>query len=313
VSEPNSAFRCADAARARADPLAGSAPPARRWLLLEHPGPWKIDAVAGSGIDADVLSALVQKAGSATRILLVRRSGRLDRRAPRRWILAGLDSATLTGPWRDDHDLLDAADAMIATLPPPMKPPEPLILVCTHGIHDVCCALRGRPVASALASRWPELVWECTHIGGDRFAPNVVLLPDGFYYGNLDPDYAVTTVEAHLAGRVLTDRLRGMARFLPPVQAAVIAAYERYGPLGVTDVTVRATEHFGPHHGHGSETIVDLVIEPQQLVVRVQVLSVRRPDAQLTCRATRETPATEYRVIDFSAKLRASEIARPPC
>jgi (2Fe-2S) ferredoxin len=313
VSEPNSAFRCADAARARADPLAGSAPPARRWLLLEHPGPWKVEAIAGSGIDADVLSALVQKAGSATRILLVRRSGRLDRRAPRRWILAGLDSATLTGPWRDDHDLLDAADAMIATLPPPMEPPEPLILVCTHGIHDVCCALRGRPVASALASRWPELVWECTHIGGDRFAPNVVLLPDGFYYGNLDPDYAVTTVEAHLAGSVLTDRLRGMARFLPPVQAAVIAAYERYGPLGVTDVTVRATEHFGPHHGHGSETVVDLVIEPQQRLVRVQVLSVRRPDAQLTCRATRETPATEYRVIDFSAKLRASEIARPPC
>jgi (2Fe-2S) ferredoxin len=168
-------------------------------------------------------------------------------------------------------------------------------------------------VASALASRWPELVWECTHIGGDRFAPNVVLLPDGFYYGNLDPDYAVATVEAHLAGTVLTDRLRGMARFLPPVQAAVIAAYQRYGPLGPPDVTVRATEHFGPHHGHGSETIVDLVIEPQQRLVRVQVLSVRRPDAQLTCRATRETPATEYQIIDFSPKLRASEIARPPC
>jgi hypothetical protein len=293
--------------------LAGSAPPARRWLLLEHPGPWKIDAIAGSGIDPDVLSALVQKAGSATRILLVRRPGRIDRRAQRRWILAGLDSTTLTGPWRHDYDLLDAAEAMIATPPPSIEPPQPLILVCTHGVHDVCCALRGRPVASALASRWPELVWECTHIGGDRFAPNVVLLPDGFYYGNLDPDYAVTTVEAHLTGTVLTDRLRGMARFLPPVQAAVIAAYQRYGPLGPPDVTVRATEHFGPHHGHGSETMVDLVIEPEQRLVRVQVLSVRRPDAQLTCRATRETPATEYRIIDFSPKPRASGIARPPC
>jgi hypothetical protein len=303
VSEPDSAFRCADAARARADPLAGSAPPARRWLLLEHPGPWKIDAIAGSGIDSNVLSTLVEKAGSATRILLIRRPGRIDRRAPRRWILAGLNSATSTGPWRDDHDLLDAADAMIATLSRPIEPPQPVILVCTHGIHDVCCALRGRPVASALASRWPELVWECTHIGGDRFAPNVVLLPDGFYYGNLDPDRAIATVEAHLAGTVLTDRLRGMAGFSPPVQAAVIAAYERYGPLGPPDVTVRATEHFGPHHGHGSETIVDLVIEPQQRMVRVQVLSVRRPDAQLTCRATRETPATEYRIINFSPKL----------
>ena len=73
---------------------------------------------------------------------------------------------------------------------------------------------------------------------------------------------------------VLPDRLRGMARYLPPVQAAAIAAYERYGPLGPSDVIVRATEHIGPHHGHGSETIVDLVIKPQQRMVRVRVLSV---------------------------------------
>ena len=47
---------------------------------------------------------------------------------------------------------------------------------------------------------------------------NVVVLPDGFYYGNLDPDSAMATVETHLAGTVLPDRLRGMARFLPPVR-----------------------------------------------------------------------------------------------
>jgi hypothetical protein len=300
VSEPDPAFRCADAARVRADPLAGSAPPARRWLLLEHPGPWRIDAIVGAGIESDVLSTLVAKAGSLTRILLVRRPGRINRGAPRRWILTGLDSATLTGHWRTDQDLLNAAEALAAASPPPLEPPQPLLLVCTHGVHDVCCALRGRPVAQTLASRWPDLVWECSHIGGDRFAPNVVVLPDGFYYGNLDPDSAMATVEAHLAGTVLAERLRGMARFLPPVQAAVIAAYDRYGPLGPSDVTVRATEHIGPYHGHGSETIVDLLIEPQRRMVRLRVLAIRRPDAQLTCRAARETPATEYRVIDFS-------------
>jgi hypothetical protein len=35
-------------------------------------------------------------------------------------------------------------------------------------------------------------------------------------------------------------------------------------------------------------------------MVRVRVLAVRRPDAKLTCRATRETPATEYRIIEFT-------------
>jgi hypothetical protein len=302
VSQPDPAFRCADAARIRTDPLAGSAPPARRWLLLEHPGPWRIDAIAGSGIDPGVLSTLVKKAGPATRILLIRRPGRIDRRAARRWILTGLDTATVTGSWQDDQDLLAAADALISASATPLEPPEPVILVCAHGVHDVCCALRGRPVALELASRWPQHVWECSHIGGDRFAPNVVMLPDGFYYGNLDPASALDTVEAHLAGTVLPDRLRGMARYVPPVQAAAIAAYERYGPLSPSDVIVRTTEHIGLHHGHGSKTIVDLVIVPQQRTVRVQILSVRRPDAQLTCRAARQTPATEYQIIDLSPR-----------
>ena len=53
MSEGTRAFRCAAAARMRADPLAGSAPQTRGWLLLEHPGPWPVDAVAGSGIDPD--------------------------------------------------------------------------------------------------------------------------------------------------------------------------------------------------------------------------------------------------------------------
>jgi (2Fe-2S) ferredoxin len=252
-----------------------------------------------------VLSRLTRRAGPATRILLVRRPGRIDRLAPRRWILAGLDSPTVTGPWQQDKDLLDAAEALINTSAPVMSHLEPIvsnpmILVCTHGVHDVCCALRGRPVAYALSSRWPELVWECSHVGGDRFAPNLAVLPDGFYYGNLDPESALATVEAYLGGTVIADRLRGMARFLPPVQAAVIAAYQRYGPLGPADVTVRTAEHIGPHHGHGSETFVDLVIEPLQRKVRVQVLSVRRTDAQLTCRAVRETPATEYQIVDFA-------------
>jgi (2Fe-2S) ferredoxin len=283
----------------RADPVAGTAPPTRRWLLLEHPGPWRIDAIAGAGIDPDVLSILLARTGSDTRVLLVRRPGRIDREAPRSWILAGLDIDTITGPWRHDNDLLDAAAALAGASPGAARS-QPVVLVCTHGVHDVCCALRGRPVAAALASRWPELVWECSHIGGDRFASNVVVLPDGFYYGNLDPESALTTVEAHLGGTVLPDRLRGMARFVPPVQAAVIAAYQHYGPMPPSDVSVRATEHIGPHHAHGSETFVDLVIEPQGLLVRVHVLSVRRTEAQLTCRAARETPATEYRIIDFT-------------
>jgi hypothetical protein len=300
VSPPDPRFRCADAARDRADPLVGSAPQTRQWLLIEHPGPWRVDAVLGSGIASGVLEVLTRNAQrTSTRILLVRRPGRTVRTSERRWILTGLDTTSRAGSWRVDEDLLVPAEELTREALQSTESPDPILLVCTHGVHDTCCALRGRPVAASLAERWPDAVWECSHIGGDRFAPNVVVLPDGFYYGNLDPDSAVEVVRQHLTGTVPSSQLRGMARYPPPVQAAVAAAYERCAPLGPRDVTVRTVDRAGPHDGPGAQTTVELDVAGRSDPVRVEIMSVRRPAAQLTCRAARATPATEYRIQAF--------------
>ena len=284
--------------------MAGSAPRARGWLLLEHPGPWPLDAVAGSGIEPTILQSLRDAAAAAgARILLVRRPGRPERDAPRQWALVRPDRATVMGPWREDADLRAAA-ADLSGPPTHARQPavtaDPLILVCAHGVHDACCAIRGRPVAAALAEHLPHQVWECSHVGGDRFAPNVVLLPDGFYYGNLDPAPAVSTVRQHLAGAVDARWLRGMADLAPPVQAAAVAAYERLGPLAPGAVSVEQVHQVGPHDGHGSETTVLLRVAGATRL-QVQVVAVRRPAAQLTCRAARETPATTYEIVSFAS------------
>ena len=47
---------------------------------------------------------------------------------------------------------------------------------------------RSRP---ALAAAHPEETWEVSHIGGDRFAGNLLVLPHGLYYGRLDPATAL--------------------------------------------------------------------------------------------------------------------------
>ena len=51
-------MRCADAADAAGDAREGTAPPAERWFLLEHPGPWGRVAFAQSGLDAADVDAL---------------------------------------------------------------------------------------------------------------------------------------------------------------------------------------------------------------------------------------------------------------
>ena len=136
--------------------------------------------------------------------------------------------ATVSGPWREDDGPAGRGGG-------PDRPDRPtptvaggraLILVCAHGVHDACCAIRGRPVAAALAEHFPGQVWECSHVGGDRFAPNVVLLPDGFYYGNLDPESAVRAVRQHLAGAWTRGGCGAWPSLPPPVQAAVVAAYD---------------------------------------------------------------------------------------
>ena len=62
---------------------------------------------------------------------------------------------------------------------PWLAPSDPILLVCTNGRHDVCCAVRGRPVALAGQETHPGRVWECSHTGGHRFSPTGVLLPVG--------------------------------------------------------------------------------------------------------------------------------------
>src|SRR3712207_7703861 len=51
------------------------------------------------------------------------------------------------------------------------------------------------PYTTLFRSGWD--VWECSHLGGDRFAANVLLVPTGDLFGSLDAASAVDVVRAH--------------------------------------------------------------------------------------------------------------------
>lgn len=210
--------RCADVAAAAGDPLVATAPPATRWLLIEHPGPWGFHPLTGSGLHPGAVEALTTwERATKGRAVLVRRPGRRTAGGPRRWMR--VDSRPgheqiRGGTFTDDRELPAAVSA-------PGTPVEgPVRLVCAHGRHDTCCAVRGRPVAAALAADDPGRVWECSHVGGCRFAAALVLAPHGFVYGHLSPAEAVEVARAHRAGVLDPRLLRGRSALAPAEQAA---------------------------------------------------------------------------------------------
>jgi hypothetical protein len=116
---------------------------------------------------------------------------------------------------------------------------HPVLLVCTHGRHNACCARVGGPLARFLHERFAD-VWETTHVGGDRYAANLVCLPHGLYYGDLDTERALIAATEYRRGRVVLAGYRGRAGLPEPAQAAEHFVRSRTGVLGVDEVTVES-------------------------------------------------------------------------
>lgn len=219
------------------EPLAGTAPTARAWIVLEHPGPWGRDAVADSDLPEPVRTTLARAKALQITVLLARRPGRRDETARRVlghrvWVarcaaggtrlrtgvLANLD---VVAQW----DLAAIAEGQLPPLDTAVA--QPLMLVCTHGRRDACCAVNGRALINGLfeqaTAEQRERIWECSHVGGHRFAPVVVTLPDGMVHGRLSVDDGVELLDRTDTGLVLPKRLRGRSCLAPPLQAAEIA------------------------------------------------------------------------------------------
>jgi hypothetical protein len=217
-------FRCAAAAERRLDDLAGTATHLTAFLLVEHHGPWGASVPDDSRLPASVKEHLTTHPN--IKVLLARRHHRAHRGPQFRAFLAFPKRRLLLERTVDRPEQLQEIDLdAISRGEPPdwTRLDGPLYGVCTHGRHDACCAERGRPVAAALTASHPEETWEISHVGGDRFAANMVVLPRGIYYGRMEPGSASQVAFLHEEGRVDIERLRGCAAFPMSVQYAEIA------------------------------------------------------------------------------------------
>ncbi|MFE7116707.1 sucrase ferredoxin [Streptomyces sp. NPDC057654] len=253
---------CATASRDLSEPLAGTAATARTWLLIEQPGPWGAEALTASRLEPALGRALEKAAEPhGVRVALIRRPARTaDCREPaaRRVFVAHtlpgrswVRTAEITDPAHLaelDFAALGAGDERGLRGPYDWRTylGEPLVLVCTNGKRDRCCALLGRPLAAELAASETASVWEITHIGGHRFSPTLVVLPYGYAYGRATAAAVQEAVEAVREGRMVADGCRGRSAWERPAQAAELAVRELTGEDGADAFTVVRTEGAAP-------------------------------------------------------------------
>jgi hypothetical protein len=303
------ALPCATLSRALTEPLYGTASVVRGWVLLEQPGPWGMEAVTESRLDRDLARALHRAAAAAhLRLLLIRRPGRggppVDREASQS-SACFVAHTSRKGRWLERRRLADPAELLeldMARVVAGERPgfgeeaTEPVYLACTNGRHDRCCATYGRPLALALQASHGELVWESSHVGGDRFAGNLVCLPDGHYFGRVGPGDAERVVGLHRKGTIDLDHWRGCCIDPPVVQAAEWFARRRTGLAGVDDLALD-----GRGHLQGGVDAVRFRL-PDGARLRVVLRTTRDAEPRpLTCHSVRAEPPLSFTLLELAA------------
>ncbi len=241
---------CSLESRAASEPLSGTAPFAHAWIVIESPSAWGRDAVADSRLPASVRDTMLTAKSAGVSVLLARHPDRPERAGKQElnvWVARSAPGGMLLR-----HGLLsdltplaawDMSAIAAGSLPAlGAVTHEPLLLVCTHGKRDRCCAVNGRALlTSLLEAATPAQrgrIWECSHIGGHRFAPVTLSLPSGAVHGRLDTQAAEDILGRHESGRVTIDLLRGRSGLLAPCQVADGAVRRLTGIDTVDDLDV---------------------------------------------------------------------------
>lgn len=220
---------CSVRSREAAEGLAGTADRVDVWLMLEYRGVWRPKVATDHDLDAstrtwlDILQAEYRAKGLTSRLQMIkqRSSGEL-----RLFTIQGNVTRVRSAP--DYASLIKAADQAAEGVH---------YFVCTHGQRDLCCAEFGMPVYRALRERVQDRVWQTSHLGGHRFAANVLVAPVATLYGRVTPqavDALLAATESDLLFRPLA---RGRTCYAPEVQAAEI--------LGGLDSPLEQVERLG--------------------------------------------------------------------
>lgn len=170
---------------------------------------------------------------------------------------------------------------------------DPFFLVCTNGKKDKCCAKFGYPVFKFFESFNADVgVWECSHVGGDRFAANVVVMPFGIYYGHVAVEDVGHILVRTLLRKIYKNKFRGISRRSFYEQAIECHLREH---LQNYDIDFEIHTHLVKHDG--DDYIVEVITSNNgHYLMKIKRELIDYPH-KLTCKSTKQENLAKFKLV----------------
>lgn len=207
------------------DPI-GSAVELRRLVTVEVPLPWPADVgdlpwIADLAPDPGTrVQTIVPEVARTDGAVLVTRWEQVGAR------YAGTDWSV---PAVDVPEVLAALVAGDDPSEPGEVAPDE-VLVCGHGSRDRCCGGSGTRLAVEARAALPGIrIRRTSHLGGHRFAPTALSMPDGRVWAFLDAEALAGIVEQTLHPVEARDHYRGHVALDPWAQVVEAVGLSEHG------------------------------------------------------------------------------------
>jgi hypothetical protein len=277
---------CAQYSKAAAEEISGTVKPVDLWLLIEYRARWPREAVSVLSSESQRRLGVLRNTIPSIRLALIRRPDRVSGKLTAYWAFSRERGAQLFRTEFFDYEELSFDIDELG-----IESSEKMFAVCTHGTHDLCCAQFGNEIYAEMRTNY-ENVWQISHIGGCRFAPNVVCLPHGVVYGRVERADCSRIVSTYTSGALFEAKLRGRSCYSKAVQAAERFLRHAVRLTAIEDLRVINVEQ--PDKDHW---FVDFLREgPTKCRVSI-CLEAGQPGTYKSCSATVTEPREKFALV----------------
>ena len=204
-------------------------------VLIELPLPWPKPVFTHS--DLKGLESLIHTSMGVTRVLACQ--PRSDEQNTTVTVFSKEDATF--DRWvfelESKDSLMELIETLISSKPEKIttskqiKENKEAVLLCTQGSHDICCGSKGNRLANQIEEQESKIdLFKVSHLGGHRFSPTVMTMPDGRMWAGLDLETLVSILEKRIETQRIAEFCRGwVGAAKGPEQIAEIEIFKQIG------------------------------------------------------------------------------------